>query len=96
MTGYVIITRVKTRSDEGLDEYRALAPLAPSGKAEIVVPRGSQFEVVEGDNVEGVVILKFPTHADAVAWYKSPEYQAAVPHRQKGADFFSVIVEGVA
>ena len=49
---------------------------------------------VEGTAPESVVLLEFPSVADAKAWYESPAYQAALPHRLKAADYRSIIVEG--
>ena len=52
------------------------------------------LEAVEGTPPDGVIILQFPTVADAKAWYTSPGYQAALPHRLKAAAWRSIIVEG--
>ena len=51
--------------------------------------------MLEGPDVEGVVIVSFPTFEEARAWYDSPAYRAARAHRFKGADYRGVIVEGV-
>ena len=40
------------------------------------------LEAVEGRAPDGVVVLEFPTVEDAKAWYNSPIYKAAAPHRQ--------------
>jgi uncharacterized protein (DUF1330 family) len=52
------------------------------------------LDAVEGTPPDGVIILQFPTAADARAWYNSPGYQAALPHRLKAATWRSMIVEG--
>ena len=52
-------------------------------------------EAAEGANPDGIVVLKFPTYDDAWAWYRSPAYQAAIPFRQKAAEWRVVIVEGL-
>ena len=52
------------------------------------------MEVLEGEPPDGIVLLQFPTVEDAKAWYNSPAYQAAIPHRKKGADYRAVIVQG--
>ena len=51
--------------------------------------------VLEGPEVQGVVILEFPTVADAKAYYDSPAYREAREHRFKAADYRVLIVEGV-
>lgn len=53
------------------------------------------MEALEGEAPDGVVLLKFPTVAEAKAWYESPAYQAAAVHRRNGADYRAVIVEGL-
>jgi uncharacterized protein (DUF1330 family) len=53
------------------------------------------LEALEGDAPDGVVLLEFPTIEDAKAWYYSPGYQAAVPHRVKGAEYRAFIVKGI-
>ncbi len=62
-----------------------------------ITPRAfyGDFEMLEGDPIEGAVILEFPSMATARAWYDSPAYQAAVAHRHRGADYRVFIVEGL-
>jgi glutathione S-transferase len=50
---------------------------------------------IGGPAPDGIIILQFPSMADAKAWYGSPAYQAAVPYRQKAADYNVVFVEGI-
>ncbi len=45
------------------------------------------FEVLEGAEVQGVVILEFPTVAESKAYYESPAYREAREHRFKAADY---------
>jgi uncharacterized protein (DUF1330 family) len=52
-------------------------------------------EAFEGEKPDGVIILQFPSAADARAWYASPEYQAALPHRQRGAEYRALLIEGL-
>jgi len=49
-------------------------------------------EVLEGPKNEDIIILilEFPSYEAALAWYHSPEYQAASEHRFQGE------TEGVA
>jgi uncharacterized protein (DUF1330 family) len=42
-----------------------------------------------------VVIVEFPTFAEAKAWYDSPAYREVRRHRFLGSDYRAVIVEGV-
>ncbi|MET1063429.1 MAG: DUF1330 domain-containing protein, partial [Arthrobacter sp.] len=50
---------------------------------------------LEGTPLDGVLVNEFPTVEDALAWYNSPAYQAALPHRQAAADYRVLIVQGV-
>jgi len=51
--------------------------------------------VLEGNEIEGAVILRFPDMAAARDWYNSPVYQEALQHRLKGANYRAFIIEGV-
>jgi uncharacterized protein (DUF1330 family) len=53
------------------------------------------FEALEGEAPDGVVLLEFPTMEDAKTWYYSPGYQAAMEHRKRAADYRVILVEGV-
>lgn len=54
-----------------------------------------ETEPLEGPAPDGIVILKFPDMDAARAWYDSPEYQAALPHRVRSSDYRAFIVEGL-
>ena len=74
------------RSNAGLFvEKYGLKPLAVYGAR----------ETFEGDKADGVVLLEFPDMAAARGWYESPEYQAAIPDRQKGARYRAILFEGL-
>lgn len=96
MAAYVIFIRNRITDQAAMDAYSKLAagargdhpikPLAFYGRA----------EALEGDAVDGIVIIEFPDMASAHAWYDSPAYQEAKQHRLKGADYRVVLVEGLA
>lgn len=52
-------------------------------------------EALEGEAPDGLILLQFPTVEDAKAWYNSPGYQAALPHRKNGADYRALIIPGL-
>ena len=52
------------------------------------------FEVLEGPDIEGAVILEYPGMLAARDWYFSPAYQEVVQHRFKGAKYRGYILEG--
>jgi uncharacterized protein (DUF1330 family) len=51
---------------------------------------------LEGPAVDGAVVVRFPTMAEAKAAYDSPLYQEALQHRLRGAKYRVFIVEGIA
>lgn len=53
------------------------------------------IEALEGEAPDGVILLQFPTLEDAKAWYHSPAYQAALPHRKNAADYRAMIIQGL-
>ena len=53
------------------------------------------MKVMEGESPDGLIVLRFPSMDEAMAWYHSPAYQAAIPHRQQAADYRVIFVEGL-
>ena len=96
MTAYIVFTREQTVDPAELATYGEMVPAARAGHNFSALVRYGDFEVLEGDPIEGAVILAFPTFAEAKAWYGSPAYQAAAQHRFAGARYRAFIVEGVA
>jgi uncharacterized protein (DUF1330 family) len=96
MTAYVLCIREEAvREPTEIAKYSAMnraAPRDPNLKPLVVY---GATEALEGDAPDGIVLLQFPTAANAKAWYNSPEYQAAIPHRKKGADYRVMIVQGL-
>jgi uncharacterized protein (DUF1330 family) len=91
---YVIFTREHTRDTAALKTYSQKSPASLTGRTvELLAVYGRQ-EVLEGSQVEGVVVLRFPSFEEAKTWYDSPEYREARQHRFVGADYRAVIVEG--
>ena len=52
-------------------------------------------EALEGPKADGIVILEFDDMDAARAWHGSPAYQEAMKHRQLGADYRVLLVDGV-
>jgi hypothetical protein len=51
---------------------------------------------LEGEPVDGVAVVEFPSMQAAKAWYDSPAYRAIRPHRLNGARYIGRLVEGGA
>jgi uncharacterized protein (DUF1330 family) len=94
MPAYFIIYLQSVKDPGALAEYRRLAVPAFEKSDAVIRVRGGKAEVLEGEPLQHVVMLEFPDLQAARAWYDSPEYQAALPHRLAGAVSYSVLVEG--
>jgi uncharacterized protein (DUF1330 family) len=95
MSAYVVFFKESTQDQAEVDAYLARVRDTFEGHpAKILAAYGEQ-QVLEGTVPEGVVVIEFPTAADARKWYDSPAYQSAAEHRFKGATFRVVLVEGI-
>lgn len=96
MAVYMLFIREGAIRDQSqIDQYSRMNRESPRDpKLKPLVVYGA-IEPVEGAAPDGMVILQFPTVEDAKAWYNSPSYQAALAHRQKGADYRAFIVQGL-
>ena len=95
MAAYFVFTRQSTLDPKELDTYSKMAPATLAGHPVTARVAYGHHEVIEGPEIEGIVILEFPTVEAAKAWYNSPSYRAAREHRFKGAEYTAVIVEGI-
>ncbi|HTJ14196.1 MAG TPA: DUF1330 domain-containing protein [Dinghuibacter sp.] len=95
MPAYVIFTREKTFDQNELHRYKDLVPASFVGRAVKPLASGTRFATLEGDAIDSVTMLEFPTMAEAEAWYRSPEYQEASKHRLKGGEYRCWIIESV-
>lgn len=96
MSVYVLMIReTPIRDASAMEEYSkaSRAGGGPGVKIEPVIVYG-EITPLEGKPMDGVVLLKFESEEAAKAWYNSESYQAAIPHRQRAADYRGVIVKG--
>jgi uncharacterized protein (DUF1330 family) len=56
----------------------------------------THFEHLEGPKPEGAAVVEFPSMEVARAWYNSPAYRAIRHHRQHGAKYIGILMEGGA
>jgi uncharacterized protein (DUF1330 family) len=96
MPAYVIVMREgPLREPAEYEEYiRKGREGAPPAEMKPLALYGA-MQALEGSPPDGVVILEFPDLQAAKAWYDSPRYQAAVPHRIASGDWRAFIVEGL-
>jgi len=96
MAVYMLFIREEPVRDQAeMDLYRRMNQQNPRDPNLTPLVVYGAIEAVEGNAPDGMILLKFPTIEDAKAWYNSPGYQAAVPHRLKAADYRSFIVQGL-
>ncbi|MCD9029725.1 DUF1330 domain-containing protein [Luteimonas sp. BDR2-5] len=95
MSAYVVIIRDKTHDPTGMEKYASVARNAPIDKLEVIAAKTGKMQVLEGPAAEAVVILRFPSMADALEWYESDAYQEALPYRKAAGEFRVFLSEGV-
>ncbi len=94
MAGSVVFIRNDMWDQAGIDTYHDIVKDAPMEKLEILAPSGNRFEMLEGPPAKAVVLLRFPTMEDALAWYNSEPYQKGLPYRKAAGDYRVMVVEG--
>jgi uncharacterized protein (DUF1330 family) len=95
MAAYGVFIRESTRDPAEMETYFQIVGDTLAGHPVKTLAAYGRQEVLEGPDVEGVVIVEFPSIEAAKAWYDSPAYRAARAHRFRGAEYRAVIVEGV-
>jgi len=96
MPAYLIVLRESpTRDADAYAEYlRANHAATPPVRPTPLAAYGT-IEGLEGVAPDGAVVLKFDSVEDAHKWYDSPDYQAALPHRLRSADWRAFIIQGL-
>lgn len=95
MSAYVVYVRDRITDLEEFKKYEESASAASVGQTMTPLAFYGAVETLEGMQVDGAVILEFPTFAEAKSAYNSPLYQEALKHRLKGAEYRVFIIEGV-
>ena len=95
MPAYMVFTRERMRDEKEYEIYKQKNRIAMQGHPIRARVLYGKHEVLEGAEVQGVVILEFPTVADAKAYYDSPAYREAREHRLNAADYRVLNFEGV-
>ncbi|MBA1145387.1 DUF1330 domain-containing protein [Mesorhizobium neociceri] len=95
MATYVIYIREQTHDQKELDIYaNSVGTMLEKFPMQFLAANG-RLEVLEGPAPEAVAIAKFPAIDAALAWYRSPDYQAVAQHRFKRASYRGFVVEGL-
>ena len=94
MKAYVIVN-VAIRDPERYKDYIKAATPTVSAHGGKYIVRGGRAELLEGSvAVHRVVVLEFPSYAQAKGWYDSPEYREALAIRQACSTGDLILVEG--
>jgi uncharacterized protein (DUF1330 family) len=77
-------------------EYRQQVPATVAAYGGRFLVRGGEHEVVEGDwRPRRLVVVEFPSLAQARRWYESEEYRGPKAIRLAAASTNAIFVEGV-
>lgn len=90
-----LIADVEVTDPDGYQEYRRLVAPTVAQFGGRFLARGGRSEPLEGNwTPKRLVIIEFPSWEKLEAWYRSPEYAAALALRQRCAVSNLVMTEG--
>jgi uncharacterized protein (DUF1330 family) len=95
MSAYFVMIREETTDAAALADYGPRASLAAQHHPLKPLAVYGALDQLEGDSIEGAVIIEFPDMAAARAWYDSPAYQAAVKFRHAASRSMAFFIQGV-
>ena len=96
MSGYAVAHMREVTMGPPIVAYlqRIDATLQPFGGRFVV--HGGECEVMEGDWPGTIIIIEFPSRAQAQAWYKSDAYQEILALRTDNSRSDIILVDGVS
>jgi uncharacterized protein (DUF1330 family) len=89
------IARIDVNDPETYKSYIVHATPAYQKYGAKLLIRGGECEAVEGPGRGRNVVIEFDSYQQALACYRSPEYQAAADFRRKASVGEILVVEGV-
>ncbi|MCV9918041.1 MULTISPECIES: DUF1330 domain-containing protein [Pseudomonas] len=90
------IAHVDVTDPEQYQQYTQRAPAAFKAYGGRFLARGGRSEALEGrPTPQRSVVIEFESYEQALACYRSAEYQQACSHRQGVATAQVIIVEGI-
>ncbi|MEE4740082.1 DUF1330 domain-containing protein [Pseudomonas alliivorans] len=90
------IAQVDVTDPQQYSEYTQRAPAAFALFGGKFMARGGRSEALEGRATpQRTVVIEFESYEQAIACYRSPEYQEAMSHRKGASKAEIVIVEGM-
>ncbi len=95
MAAYFIVD-LDIQDPAAFEEYRKLVPATIERYGGRYLVRGGALETLEGSwRPKRVIVLEFPSLAQAKRWYDSAEYRGPKALRLKTAKANLILVEGV-
>ena len=94
MAAYVI-GEIEVTDPKAYEEYRRQVDAVNAKYGGRFLARGGKVEILEGgDSPKRMVVLEFPSMAQAREWYRSAEYAPLIKLRQKASRGKLIAVEG--
>lgn len=91
-----LVAELEVTDPPVFEEYRKRVAATISAHDGRYLARGGTLESLEGGwNPKRMVILEFPSLAQAKTWYGSPEYQELLKLRLRSSKSKVVLIEGV-
>ena len=96
MAAFVIVDMTVTDPVK-IEEYRKLAGASVAALGGKFLARGGRTVVLDGNwHPQRIVVIEFPSLAQAKQWRASPEYGKACEIRNRAASTRMIVVEGAA
>jgi len=91
-----VISNIEVTDPAGYQKYGEAAAAVVATYHGKILARGGKAVVFDGRAPQRVVVIEFPTLADAERWRSSPEFQKLKPLQQQSSKYIeSFAIEGV-
>lgn len=95
MAAYLVYICQSVKNRKELEIYWRDSPATLEGHEIKLLSVYTPVERLEGEGrAEGVVLAEFPSVEAARAWFNTPQYTEVRKHRQLGADYLGLLVDG--
>jgi uncharacterized protein (DUF1330 family) len=91
------VGRLQMRNPSWVKEYGPKTEALVKKHGGRYLARGGAMERLEGQGAlpSSIVVIEFPSMANARAWYRDAEYAPMIALRQGGSDLDFILVEGL-
>jgi uncharacterized protein (DUF1330 family) len=96
MPAYFVYFCQKVNDREELETYWKKMRPTLEGYGAKSLAGYTPFLQLEGDPIEGATVVEFPSFELAKKWYESDAYRAVRHHRENGAQYIGILIEGGA